>query len=290
MKTLPLLTTILVLPAASLLAQGQSELDILRARVDVQERRISQLESSLNRLSGSSARTSSSVRKKSTPPKAVPVATSTHEYVVAKGDILTRIAHRHQTTVEAIKKENNLKSDGLQVGQKLQIPVAKGVDSQKLASQPKVASLTPAKTPVSLPTPGKYTVKSGDTFYGIGRRFKMSEASLQAANPKAQPTRLQIGQVLVIDASAKPSAPVAKKAPSKTAMAKSTPEPKQNATNSPPKKSTSIRTITVHQQMTYGAFASQHGASTNQLNSLNGLNLSKSTMLAKGSELYVPQY
>ena len=55
-------------------------------------------------------------------------------------------------------------------------------------------------------------------------------------------------------------------------------------------KKTEIRTITVHQQMTYGAFATEHGASTTQLNSLNGLNLSKSTLLAKGSELYVPQF
>jgi hypothetical protein len=58
----------------------------------------------------------------------------------------------------------------------------------------------------------------------------------------------------------------------------------------PVKKSESeIRTITVHKQITYGQFASQHGASTGQLNELNGLSLSKNTMLAIGSELYVPR-
>jgi len=45
----------------------------------------------------------------------------------------------------------------------------------------------------------------------------------------------------------------------------------------------------VHKQITYGQLASKHGASTSQLNELNGLSLSKSTMLAIGSELYVPK-
>ena len=59
---------------------------------------------------------------------------------------------------------------------------------------------------------------------------------------------------------------------------------------SEPRKQTEseIRTITVHKQITYGQFANQYGASTGQLNELNGLSLSKNTMLAIGSELYVP--
>ncbi|NWK55476.1 LysM peptidoglycan-binding domain-containing protein [Verrucomicrobiaceae bacterium N1E253] len=299
MKTISLISTMLVLPAASLLAQGQSELDLLKARIDVQERRISQLESALSRLNTGAVTSTTAPKKAAAPAKKAPVAHA-GEYTVKQGDTLTRIAARHQTSVEAIKQVNGLKSDGLMVGQKLRLPAAQSAAAKTTqpvpAKKAEVASKAPAKAPAPQLT-GKYKVKAGDTFYGIARRYNMSEATLQAANPTAVPTRLQIGQELLIDAKAKPAskpaAPVAKSNANKpidkpvvkkTAMAKSsTPAPA-------PKKRSSIRTITVNEQMTYGAFANRHGASTSQLNSLNGLNLSKSTMLAKGSELYVPEF
>ena len=56
------------------------------------------------------------------------------------------------------------------------------------------------------------------------------------------------------------------------------------------KSESEIRTITVHKQITYGQFADRYGASTSQLNELNGLSLNKNTMLAIGSELYVPKH
>jgi len=317
MKTVSLLSAILMLPAASLLAKGPSEIEILRTRIDVQERRISQLENALNRLQGNPVAKKTGSTKQA-PSKAVPVAetTDSKEYVVVKGDILTRIAHRHHTTVTAIKKENALKSDALRVGQKLRISSASpAAVTQSTKAEPQaVAKKAPSsQAAVAKAVKGKYTVKAGDTFYGIARQHKMSEATLQAANPKAKPTRLQIGQVLVIDASAKTQAKVnsktVEKKPTKVAQKSSSksaksPEVKKSAVAKAPvkkspvasaappvvKKPSSIRTITVQKQMTYGAFASQHGASTSQLNSLNGLQLSKSTMLAKGSELYVPQY
>jgi hypothetical protein len=40
--------------------------------------------------------------------------------------------------------------------------------------------------------------------------------------------------------------------------------------------------------MTYGEFAAKHGTSIGRLNDLNGLDLANATVLAKGSELYVP--
>jgi hypothetical protein len=40
--------------------------------------------------------------------------------------------------------------------------------------------------------------------------------------------------------------------------------------------------------MTYGEFAAQHGTDTRRLNELNGLDLTKATVLFKGAELYVP--
>lgn len=47
---------------------------------------------------------------------------STH--VVAAGENLTKIAKAHRTTIKAIKAANNLKTDRVNVGQKLKIPAA----------------------------------------------------------------------------------------------------------------------------------------------------------------------
>ena len=49
-----------------------------------------------------------------------------------------------------------------------------------------------------------------------------------------------------------------------------------------------ISSIIVMEEISFEKFAGKHGASTQQLNALNGLTLKDSTVLAKGSELYVP--
>jgi hypothetical protein len=48
------------------------------------------------------------------------------------------------------------------------------------------------------------------------------------------------------------------------------------------------RAVMVERSMTYGEFAAQHGTDTRRLNELNGLDLTKATVLFKGAELYVP--
>ena len=44
------------------------------------------------------------------------------EYTVKSGDSLSEIAERYGTTVKAIKRENQLRSDVVRIGQKLTIP------------------------------------------------------------------------------------------------------------------------------------------------------------------------
>lgn len=58
-------------------------------------------------------------------PAGTPASTSPTEttiYLVKSGDSLEKIARRHNTSVEVIKKFNNLKSNKIQVGQKIKIP------------------------------------------------------------------------------------------------------------------------------------------------------------------------
>ena len=55
-------------------------------------------------------------------------------YTVAKGDSLSKIAQKHGMTVAKLKTTNNLKSNTIQVGQKLTVPTAKVVTTKKAAT------------------------------------------------------------------------------------------------------------------------------------------------------------
>jgi LysM repeat protein len=350
MKTNALTSTVFALTVAALFsqeAQGSSDIEFLRARTDAHERKISQLEKELIQLKSYHAGKPGDrpAAAPSTPPSA-PAASSAKagEYKVKKGDILTRIAYRHKTTVAAIMKANGLRNDRIQIGQKLRIPGASiaSIASGKSGKSGKAvaAAATPvvekdgvrksssigrplnaSGKPLNTGSSSKHVVKSGETFYSISRQYKVSVQSLVAANPSVRPTSLRVGQSLVVNGRAK-SAPVnqsarnspAKSAPKTKKIAKEEAEyvddpdtkastkkvvrnaPADRAAAKPSPTSTqsssepAIRTITVYRQMTYGQFASKHGASTTELNALNGLSLSKNTMLAKGSELYVPQF
>ncbi len=315
MKTTALTSTVFALTAATLLGEGKSDVEFLRARADAHERKIVQLEKEIIKLKSYHGEKHAVPAAKTSPAASSKTASVAGTYVVKKGDILTRIAYRHKTTVAAIMKENNLRNDRISIGQKLRIPgaVAAPAPSSTSSGRPLMAKkAAPAKSS------SKHIVKKGETFYSIARQHNVSVQSLVAANPKVRPTSLNVGHNLVVDGNAKaavakstPKAkssnspkPKAKTPPTRAAEYVEAPKPKgktkQVVRNAPADRvpvstaskssEPAIRTITVHQQMTYGQFASKHGASTTQLNALNGLSLSKNTMLAKGSELYVPKY
>ncbi len=61
-------------------------------------------------------------------------------------------------------------------------------------------SPTRTRTPAPTATPEEvtYEVQAGDTFFDIAEQFDISTDELQAANPDADPTGLQIGETLII--------------------------------------------------------------------------------------------
>lgn len=299
MKSLALYPLIVCLTAPAVFGQAQSEIEILRARADAHELKISQLEREISQLKASlSQKPADLTAAKATPkaPKATPVkreASDMTQYVVKPGDALSRIAKNHQSSVELILKTNSLSDDRIYAGQKLLIPVTTAVMEK-----------SPGRNNASVQAPATHTVKRGETFYSIARIYKVSMTSLEAANPEVVPTQLTVGQTIRIDGNAKmgnskpantggkvqqtksKSAPVAKQGsdPQKSVAKKNAPPA------SKPAPQNETRTITVNRQITYGQFASQHGASTTQLNELNGLDLKNDTTLAVGSELYVPKF
>lgn len=95
-------------------------------------------------------------------------------YIVQKGDNLYSIANKYNTTIDAIKKANNLSSNLLQIGQVILIP-----------------GTTEYAT---------YSVKSGDTLYGIASKYNTTVSQLKTIN-NLESNNLSIGQKLLIPSS-----------------------------------------------------------------------------------------
>lgn len=294
-------------------ATAMSELDALRARCAAQEQQIQRLEGELRRLKPSTAGALASAANSqtttiSTTQSGLSSTTSrgldAGTYVVAAGDSLEKIANRKDCTVPALLKANGLKPTAIiHPGQKLKLPASLG----------KIADATPAAIPGSGKT---YTIRSGDTFAGIAKNHKTTVAALVSANPEVKPNSLRPGQTIRLSsAEASTSMPVAKqsastpvglsarnpltepkpaqphpaKAESTTATAPAQSEAPASANpSSPSNPEKKIRSVTIEGEMTYGEFAAKHGTDTSRLNDLNGLDLTNATVLAKGSELYVP--
>lgn len=248
-------------------------------------------------------------------PSKAAASTGSSFATVRAGDTLTKIAKRNGTTADTLVKLNKIKNPAaLQVGQKLRLPdkaptaVAKTEKSEK--PDTKKASAAPAATtPTPAPQSGTHIVKSGETFSSIARSYGLSAEALQAANPQIKPQSLRAGQTLRLGAKAKsePASASAKSKPtSEKTPAAASPAPKMaaaapSASPSEPAHASEeetasqlvsntpkLRLIVVNDPIDFGAFAAAHGTSTAKLNALNGHNLNPSTVLAKGSEFYVP--
>jgi len=96
-------------------------------------------------------------------------------YVVKSGDSLYSIASRYNTTVNEIKTLNNLTSNNLSIGQRLQIPTTN--------NNPGIGTT--------------YTVKSGDSLWSIANRYNTTVNEIKTLNNLTS-NNLSIGQRLQI--------------------------------------------------------------------------------------------
>lgn len=155
-----------------------------------------------------------------------PTTNSNRTYIVKKGDTLYSIAQKYNTTVDDLKKQNQLTTNQLTVGQVLTIPVTssinyivkKGDTLYKIASQnnttvdilKKLNNLTndtlgigqqiqlPSSEIIKIPTTSTtYTVKKGDTLYSIAKEFNTTIDKIKSQNSFTN-NNLTIGQVLEI--------------------------------------------------------------------------------------------
>lgn len=96
-------------------------------------------------------------------------------YVVEHGDTLWSIAKRFNTTVNDIMRINNLTNTILSIGEQLIIPI---LEIQEL-------------------TPLVYTVKKGDTLWGIAKKFGVTVDELMTINNLAN-TTLSVDEQLIV--------------------------------------------------------------------------------------------
>ena len=274
MKMKSHLASLLVLFATSGPLLSATETERLRALCAEQELQIAQLEEKIARLSDTpppsrlnqTAHVSESVME-----------TQSGTYAVKSGDSIERIARKHGTSASALGKLNGIKSDAIiHPGQKLKIP----------------GSTVTAASSVEAPIKNDsriHTVTSGETFYSISRKYDVSVSALIAANPKVNHNALRIGQKIQIVSA--PAPIVKKEAPAQKSAASldsASSIPISNSRTPIEKPKTLTGPIKIEQEITYGEFAKNHHTTTSRLDELNGLELDPSTVLAQGSELYIP--
>jgi LysM repeat protein len=129
--------------------------------------------------------------KASTPTPIPPIS-----YTVKNGDTPGAIADFYGITVEALMAANDRQVDDIiRVGEVLKIPVP--TPQPTATSTPIGFELT--KTPLP-PTPSKsiYTVQQDDTLSGIADKLGVSVEAIAQENNITDPSKLQVGQQLVI--------------------------------------------------------------------------------------------
>lgn len=153
------------------------------------------------------------------------------EHTVEKKENLMMLAHKYGTTVNEIKRVNDLHTVNLRIGQVLKIPVKTGTVTETTASAP--VSPTPAPTAVSASTAGQpifkkrtpaekkqeqqeaaaavakpkqdtgkdqlivHTVASNETMYSIATKYDLTLDQLKAKN-NLTTNSLYVGQKLLI--------------------------------------------------------------------------------------------
>ena len=279
------------------------------SRLDRVERDISELSFIVRQLSAKIEKGFSTPSQ--TKPE-IPAKPTNPTHLVRTGDTYWCIARKYGVSVSALGKANpRISAKRLPIGKHINLP---GSSLRKLASStPPVFSRN------------SYTVKKGDTLGHIALRHEISLKQLVSSNPKFDPRRMQIGQVLSIPSKRSPIKPPIESAPPSRpveAIEELPSPPHPNPLSAPPvlTPDPEIPPIAVEEGTTSPSFAKKpiepepnllepettelividensrltdiaHRFLTDvaTLNRLNNIELAPDQMIKSGSQIYIPR-
>ena len=187
-------------------------------------------------------------------------------YTAVAGDSLWGIAQKFGMTLDELKKANGLTSNNLYVGQTLKVRKSVQQNTNNETNQNQNSNVNnndrPQQTVTSAET---YTVKSGDSLWGIATKHGCSVNDLKSWNHLSSDL-IHVGQKLVIG------------------QKKSTVQQQQGKKE--PQQTTSNETYTVKSGDSLWKIATNHNMSVSQLKNLNKLS---SDMIFVGQKLVVSE-
>ncbi|MEI7912716.1 MAG: LysM peptidoglycan-binding domain-containing protein [Verrucomicrobiota bacterium] len=206
------------------------------------------------------------------PPTASAAAVNGKTHQLKDGETFSSIGKKYGIpTATLIAANPDVKPTAMRPGRiiNLAMPAQSAAATPKPTPQDEAAD-TPAKSASRMPNPALKTQPTADK--ATPRAEKSATLPVVAQKPPIPPTQ-----------AAKP--PVA-------ATTAATPGPTKKSADPLPATAAaekpSLRSVTIDGTTTFGEFAAKHGTSISRLNDLNALELVDSTVLARGSELYVP--
>ncbi|WP_338753009.1 LysM peptidoglycan-binding domain-containing protein [Bacillus sp. FJAT-52991] len=202
-------------------------------------------------------------------PKPPANSASTVTHIVQSGDSLWKIANKYGTTIEQIRKDNNLKSDALTIGQKLIIN-QKGTPAKPGSGQKPVEKPKP-KPPANSASTVTHIVQSGDSLWKIANKYGTTIEQIRKDN-NLKSDALTIGQKLIINQKGTPAKPGSGQKPVEK------PKPK------PPANSASTVTHIVQSGDSLWKIANKYGTTIEQIRKDNNL---KSDALTIGQKLII---
>jgi len=127
-------------------------------------------------------------------------------YTVVRGDTLSHIAKRFNTSVNMIKSVNNKNSDKILIGEKLMIPVEGRTSDYSRSSVPAAKSGSSPKRSSSTEDVQVHIVKVGEFPATIARQYGITASELLAMNGITDPYTIQVGQKLRVSSKRSDSA------------------------------------------------------------------------------------
>jgi membrane-bound lytic murein transglycosylase D len=118
---------------------------------------------------------------------------------IKNGESLSVIAGRYKTTIDTLRKANNIRGNLIVAGQSLLIPVAsQASDKYQLSDSQRLKSNQASVQKKIGGKPKRYTIQSGDNFWDLSRTFKVSVRDLAKWNGMAPRDLLHVGKELLI--------------------------------------------------------------------------------------------